>query len=176
MIHFLPSKFFSPWNRFFFKLQRVKRGGITLLDILVRNMLYLLLRRWSIIFELFFPEISDKRQSRRAPNDLCDLYATFRFLFRSNVQVSNSSFQSFVLTLPVFLGNPASARWLVTGGNIRLGGFVCLVARKSKLFDLFCYHSGKDFGLLPVLIPTGVLAQIDRHTSKDPFCELKSFN
>ena len=48
----------------------------TLLDILVRNMLYLLLRRWSIVFELFFPEISDKCQSRRAPNDLCDLYAT----------------------------------------------------------------------------------------------------
>ena len=66
-------------------------------------MLYLLLRRWSISFELFFPEISaGEPQTTYAT---C-MHATFRLLFRSNIQISKGSFQSLIFTLPVFLGIP----------------------------------------------------------------------
>lgn len=95
---------------------QMKKVFPTLKDILVRNMLYLLLRRWSIIFELFSRKflingkhpcsfsaaptpksVSCPGQSRRAPNDIRDLPG-FRLLFRSTVQISNSSFQSIFLT------------------------------------------------------------------------------
>ena len=52
----------------------------------------------------YFRAIFPGNFCRQAPNDLCDLYATFRLLFRSNIQISKGSFQSFLFTLPVFLG------------------------------------------------------------------------
>ena len=103
----------------------------------------------------------------QAPNDLCDLYATFRLLFRSNIQISKGSFQLFIFTLPVFLG--------YRGRVVTVTGSCSNLARKSKPFGCFCYHSGKGFWTI-VLIPTGFLPQMDRRTSKDLFCEFKSFN
>ena len=122
-------------------------------------MLYLLLRRWSIIFELFSRKflingkhscsfsaaptpksVSRPGQSRRAPNDIRDLPSFVPFL-RPNIQ----KFIPVGFSNKMTLSRKSRGRGrgcVVTGGN-----FVCLVAGKGKLFGFFCYHSGEDFGL-----------------------------
>ena len=47
----------------------------------------------------------------------------------------------------------------------------CSKKKKEAFRFLLVSLRGKDFGLLSVLIPSCFLAQIDRYTSKDLFCE-----
>lgn len=91
-------------------------------------------------------------------------YAIFRLLVCSNVNptsnISNSSFQSPSPHFLSFSEIPARGR-LFTKNFVTTGG-----SWRFKQGFFLRLHTGKDFGSLLYVIPSGPLAQIDRQTSK----------